>query len=100
MFLRKLGFAINRLDFWNLEEELTPYELAVHFAAQQIEPIGPDRDDMRAAMAALVAAQVQSGRMPSGDQVEAIGEMMTNYLRLHEQQTISGDEAARRFGAM
>jgi hypothetical protein len=98
LFLRKLALSVNRLDFWNLEEELNPYELAVLYQAQSIEPTGEDRADLRAAMSALVNAQGQSAKSLGTEQVRNIIEMLTNYLGLREPETISGDEAARRFG--
>jgi hypothetical protein len=100
LFLRKLALSVNRLDFWNLEEELTPYELANHYTAESISPTGEERADMRAAVQTLLLLQAQMTKQIDREQSGRIVESMTNYLGLNETPCVDGDEAARIFGAM
>jgi len=92
--------SVNRLDFWNLEEELTPYELMVHYIAQQIEPIGAERDDIRSALHALIMVQSMAHSSISPEQINNTMDALTNYLGLREEPEVSGEQAARMFGAL
>ncbi len=59
MFARRLGLKVGRLDWWNIRGEHTPYEWATQIAAEQVDPTGDHRADLRGAMltANLMAMQ-------------------------------------------
>jgi hypothetical protein len=65
-FARRLGLAVGRLDWWNIKAEHTPYEWILQQIADEIEPLGDNRSDIRAArhtaelLAALVPGITQS----------------------------------------
>lgn len=97
MFLRKLAFAVGRLDFWNLPNELTQFQLAVHRAAMDLESTGEDRADMRTALLAIVVAQSNLGKAMTEKQIEDVWNALTKYTPIHsmqEAQQMTPDEAA------
>lgn len=99
MFLRKLAFAVNRLDFWNLPKELTATQLAVHRAAMELDPIGEARSDQRAAVQAIVITQANLAKQMTPDQVQEIWKAITGYTPLHNTESpkrVSADEAAKQ----
>jgi hypothetical protein len=97
MFLRKLALSVKRLDFWNLEEEFSPYELAQHYVAEQIEPLGPERDDLRAAIQTILLIQSQSVKPLTSDQIDAVLSRFFDYLPVHKQEgrQVTPEEAAQ-----
>lgn len=103
LFLRKLALSVNRLDWWNLEEEFTPYELALHHTAEQLDPTGCDRDDLRAAVQSILMIQSSREKKLSPDDIEAISKALTHYVpsrECKEGTEVTPEEAARRFGAL
>jgi len=59
-FCRRLGLYIGKWDWWLLKDMHTPYEWALQRLGDEIEPLGDNRDDLRAARhtAELLAALV------------------------------------------
>jgi hypothetical protein len=98
MFLRDLGFAVDRLDWWNIPNELTAFELAVHRAQWELKPIGDDRADMGRAWQAIVIAQSNMPKPMTSDQLEQIWNLLTRYTPYHVEQkkTPTPDEAAQQ----
>lgn len=91
-FLAKVAFAAGRVDFWNLENELTPSELVALQVLYSIEPWGEDRADLRAAVNTTVSAGVAQ------DAIENAIAGLTGYLEVNRQdqiREITPDEAAR-----
>jgi hypothetical protein len=89
--MAKVARSVDRLDFWNVYAEMTPYEISVTQALWQIEPWGDDRADLRQAVNTVAGSGVEEGK--AGEAVEELA----NYLEVNrvQPQEISPDEAAR-----
>lgn len=97
MFLRKLAFAVGRLDFWNLTKELTPFQMAIHRAAWAIEPMGEDRADLREAVNTMANSPVKLTK----DQVHNHLKVLTEYLPVHNRpEEVMTPEQAAKLGTM
>lgn len=94
MFLRKLGLSVGRLDFWNLESEMNPYELAIHYEAENLEPTGATRDDLRAAMQTVLMIQSQMTTQLNDEQREKIISALTEYTEAEQRREQTPEEAA------
>lgn len=92
----RLARSVGRLDFWNLNKELTPYEIALHRAAEVIEPYGDARNDLRAAMQTLHLVQIHCPNALTSDQRQRIIKSLTAYWKEKDDDgTASPEEAAR-----
>lgn len=60
----RLALSIGRLDFWNLPDELTAYQLTALQAAYEIDPWGEQRDDMRIAWNTMMNIASQAAKRP------------------------------------
>lgn len=84
MLARTLALQANRLDFWNIPGEHTDYEWACQIAAQQVDPVGERRADLRAAVmtANLMAlmVQVHSGKPADDEEFRKTVRALANYL--------------------
>lgn len=89
--------AVGRLDFWNLDKELTPYEQAVWRASELVEPWGDRRADMRLAMQTLSLMQSRRTSLFSDEERRNILKPLLNYWRSEDTpETVSAEEAARQ----
>lgn len=66
MFARRLARSVGRLDWWNVYDEHTDYQWACQVAAEQVDPTGDARADLRAAhcTANLMAMQASEPIQP------------------------------------
>jgi hypothetical protein len=71
------------LDFWNIEEELTPNELAVHWACENVEPTGEARADLRAAWMTAQLIAAQSAKPLDQSDVAKLLDGLLHYLKVH-----------------
>jgi urease accessory protein UreF len=76
---------VKRLDFWNIENELTPNELAVHWACESVEPTGEARADMRAAWMTAQIIAAQSLKPLNQDDVQKLLTSLQQYLPVHRR---------------
>lgn len=81
LFLLRLSLSIGRLDFWNLPDEFSPYELSVLQSAYQIDPWGNERDDLRHAWNTVLFAISQAAKTP---EESAMQQMLNNLLQFTE----------------
>lgn len=89
--------AVGRLDFWNLDKELTPYEQAVWRASEIVEPWGEKRADMRMAMQTLSVMQSRRTTLFSEEERRSILRGLLNYWKTEEEpEHLTPDEAAKR----
>lgn len=98
MFLRRLAFAVGRLDFWNIKREITPFQLAVHRAAWDLEPMGEDRSDRRVARTTLAIIQSMQTRPMTAESYELASEWLANYLPIHQRkkdENVTPEQAAK-----
>lgn len=95
-FARRLGLYLGKWDWWNLKYLHTEYEWALQRLGDQIEPLGDNRDDMRAArhtaelLAALVPGITQS-------ELTERAQSLRQYLAVHQppdEAVLTPEEAA------
>jgi hypothetical protein len=95
-FARRLGLAVGRIDWWNIKSEHTPYEWILQQIADEIEPLGDNRSDIRAArhtaelLAALVPGITQS-------ELTERAQNLRQYLAVQQppdEQVLTPEEAA------
>jgi hypothetical protein len=90
----RLALSVGRLDWFNLEKELTPYEQLTWQAYEVIEPFGERRADLRTALQTLYLMQAQCKL--TSDQREQVIKGLTDYVGGDEERDITPDEAARQ----
>ena len=96
----KLARSVGRIDFWNLHQELTPYQLAVHRAAADIEPFGEDRADIRTAMNTILQMQAMSAKPISEVAIREIMSLAANYLDVNRPpEKVVGSKYLKRLAA-
>lgn len=89
--------SVGRLDFWNLDKELTPYEQAVWRASEIVEPWGERRADMRTAMQTLSVMQSRRATLFTEEERRGILRSLLNYWRSDDEpENVTPDEAARQ----
>lgn len=76
----RLGLAVGRPDWENLAKEMTPYQIQVWRAYEQIEPFGERRADMRMAVQTMNLLQAQSASAFTEDQTAEIVSKLMNYV--------------------
>ena len=95
-FARRLGLAVGRWDWWNLKAEHTPYEWILQRIADEVEPLGDNRNDIRAARhtAELLAALVPG--ITQGELTER-AQNLRQYLEVQQppdEAVLTPEEAA------
>lgn len=101
-FLRRLGLSVNRLDWWNIAAELTPFEINVLRIQEELEPTGEERADMRAAVNTACQASTMATISEAG--MNDLMRSLTTYTAIdrHESETrvASPAQAAAIFGSI
>lgn len=93
----RLGLAVGRPDWENLAKELTPYQIQVWRAYEQIEPFGERRADMRMAMNTIVAIQANREKPLGENTIDDLSRMLTSYVDgCEEVEEISPDQAVQK----
>lgn len=93
----RLAMALGRHDWEQLLEEMTPRQVAVWQVAEQVQPWGERRADVRAAMNTLLLIQeVRAGNgheVPRDTAVEII-KALTTYATEEQDEVASPEEVA------
>lgn len=87
LFLARLARSVGRVDFWNLGEELTPYQLAVWRAIEQVEPWGDERADLRAARNTTCLVSAMALESMSEQDLARTQRYLAYYLKVHQEDT-------------
>lgn len=96
MFARKLGLAVGMWDWWRIRELHTPQEWAVQLAANEVDPIGEDRADYRAAINTAQAIASSAVDPMSQEQLTEIVQTLRGYLPVNRQEAATVGPAAMR----
>lgn len=86
LFLLKLSLSIGRLDFWNLPDEFSPYELSVLKVAYDIDPWGQERDDLRHAWNTVLFAISQAAKMPDESATQQMLDNLMQFTAIRRHQ--------------
>lgn len=93
---------MGRLDFWNLPDEFSPYELSVLKVAYDIDPWGQERDDLRHAWNTVLFAISQAAKMPDESATQQMLDNLMQFtaIRRHQAETrVDGfDKVQAMFG--
>jgi hypothetical protein len=92
--LYRLGLKASRLDFWNLPNEMTQYELAVHRVLDELEPSGAERDDLRAAWVASHQIASQAAEDIDPEEMKKLFQNLLDYTKYLEPPADDGRKAA------
>lgn len=102
MFLRKLARESGREDWWNLADEMTPFQVAVLQVQEELSPTGEERADMRAAVNTAVLASTMAKISDRG--MDDIMRSLTTYTEFDrtraEKHVASPAQAAAIFGSI
>lgn len=74
-----LARSVNRLDFWNVADELTPAEMVAWQAEYQLEPWGEARADQRAAVNTSFLVLSQCTKQPDDSQINDMMRALQTY---------------------
>lgn len=100
LWLLKLAQSVGRLDFWNIPDELTAYELSVLQAAYEIDPWGNERDDLRAAWNTVLYAMSQAAKKPDESAIQQMLQNLMDFTEVRQKQTESRVDGFDKVQAM
>lgn len=80
-FSADFGRSMNRVDWWNLKREHTPFQWQLQQAAYYASPIGERRADLRAAHNTLHLMLAMSTQPISDDDANTVVKCLRQYLK-------------------
>lgn len=97
MLAMRLGLKCGRWDWWNLQDEHTPYQWSLQRAAYAVEPWDGHRDDIRTALAVIAVIQHVGMASVSEQGIDSLFKALVGYLEPQADKVVSPDEAAAMF---